>query len=361
MSEWKKLSKNEKDKALEIHDKAIVIDSSICPKQGDDSFFNRANKGGVSAVNSTMIYPIDDFRRSMERIAHQYMWLNTYKDRGFVATTTQDIERAKKEGKVAIIFGPQHTDMIENKLYLLEVFHKLGVRIIQLTYNENNLVGAGCVEKVDPGLSMFGYAVVEEMNKLGILIDLSHCGVNTTNDTIEASKDPVVFTHTGPRDRFEHFRNKYDSQIKAVTETGGITSLTAFRTCIAKEYGVLATFNDLLDCIDWVVDLVGVDHVGFGTDFEEDRVEIGELIWRPDGRPQLMRGVSQEEAIRIYSAGQYTRDEEKEKLSINADIPTIEHFPRLTMGLVHRGYSESDILKVLGGNYMRVFKKVWGE
>jgi len=352
MSEWKKLSKNEKDKATEIHEKAIVIDTSICPKQGDDSFFIRAKKGGVNAVNSTMLYPFDDFRRSLERIAHQYMWLNTYKDRGFVVTTVQDIERAKKEGKVGIIFGPQHADMIENKLYLLEVFYKLGIRVVQLTYQGNNLLGAGCVEKVDPGLSMFGHAVVEEMNRLGILIDLSHCGVNTTNDAIEVSKDPVVFTHTGPRDRFEHFRNKYDSQIKAVAEKGGITSITVYRPCIARGYGIAATFGDLLDCIDWVVDLVGVDHVGYGTDFEEDPVEIDYLMWRPDGRPR----VGSEEIRRIYAAGQ-----PREQVGVKLDFNSIEHFPRLTMGLLYRGYSERDILKILGGNYMRVFKKVWGE
>jgi len=352
MSEWKKLSKNQIDEAMEIHEKAIVIDSSICPKQGDDSFFNRANKGGVSAVNSTMLYPFDDFRRSMERIAHQYMWLNTYKDRGLVATTVKDIERAKKEGKVGIIFGPQHPDMIENKLYLLEVFHKLGIRVVQLTYQSNNLLGAGCIEKVDPGLSMFGYAVVEEMNRLGIVIDLSHCGVNTTNDAIEASKDPVGFTHTGPRDRFEHFRNKYDYQLKAVAEKGGITSITVYRPCIARGYGIPATFGDLLDCIDWVVDLVGIDHVGYGTDFEEDPVEIDYLMWRPDGRPR----VGSEEIRRIYAAGQ-----PREQVGVKLDFNSIEHFPRLTMGLLYRGYSEKDILKVLGGNYMRVFKKVWGE
>ncbi len=350
MSEWKKLSKNEKDEAMEIHKKAIVIDTSLCPKQGDDSFFNRAKKGGVNAVNSTMLYPFDDFRRSMERIAHQYMWLNTYKDRGFVATNVHDIERAKKEGKVAIIFGPQHADMIENKLYLLDVFHKLGIRVVQLTYQSNNLLGAGCLEKVDPGLSMFGHAVVDEMNRLGIVVDLSHCGVNTTNDAIEASKDPVVFTHTGPRDRFEHFRNKYDYQIKAIAEKGGVSSITVYRPCIARGYGIPATFEDLLDCIDWVVDLVGVDHVGFGTDFEEDPVEIDHLMWRPDGRPH----VGSEEIRRIYAAGQ-----PKEQVGVKLDFNSIEHFPRLTMGLVHRGYSESDILKILGGNYMRVFKEVW--
>jgi len=356
MSEWTKLSKNEKDKALEIHEKAIVLDSSLVPKLRDDSFFKRAKKGSVTAANVTMLYPWDDFRISMERIAQQYMWLNTYKNRALLATTARDIETAKKEGKVAIIFGPQNADYIENKLYLLEVYHKLGIRIVQLTYNENNLLGAGCVEKVDPGLSMFGHAVVEEMNRLGILVDLSHCGINTTNDAIEASKDPVVFTHTGPRDRYDHFRNKYDSQIKAVAETGGVTSLTAFRTCIARGYGIPTTFEDLLDCIDWVVNLVGVDHVGFGTDFEEDPVEIGELMWRPDGRPNIMRGLSPDEARRIYSGGQ-----PREQVGIRLDFNSIEHFPRLTMGLVYRGYSENDILKVLGGNYMRVFKKVWGE
>lgn len=341
---------------MEIHRKAIVIDTSIVPKVRDDSHFERAKKGGLTASNATVTRSWDDFRRGIERIAQYYMWLDKYKDKGLLATTTRDIERAKKEGKAAIIFGPQNTDPIENKLYLLKIFHQLGVRILQLTYNMNNLVGAGCVEKVDPGLSRFGRTVVEEMNRLGILIDLSHCGVNTTNDAIELSKDPVTFTHTGPRDRFDHFRNKYDYQIKALAEKGGLVSITAYAPCIAKKHGVAATFEDLLDCIEWVVNLVGIDHVGFGTDFEEDPKELEEDAWRPDGRPQMIPGVSPEEARRIYSAGQ-----PREKVGIRADFNSIEDFPRFTMGLVHRGYSDNEIIKILGGNYMRVFKKVWRE
>ncbi|MFC1804022.1 dipeptidase [Thermoproteota archaeon] len=328
----------------------------MVPKLSDDSYFNRAKKGGVTSCNATMLMPWDDFRRSIERIAYYYMWMNKYKDKSILATTAKDIENAKKEGKNAIIFGPQNADMIENKLYLLKVFHQLGVRIIQLTYNELNLLGAGCVEKVDPGLSLFGMNAVEEMNRLGILIDLSHCGVITTNDAIELSKDPVLFTHTGPRDRFDHIRNKYDYQIKALAEKGGLVSLTAFAACNVKEYGVPATFADLLDCIDHVVNLVGVDHVGFGTDFEEDPDEISVDLWRPDGRPEIISRISPEEAYRIYSAGQ-----PREKIGLRADFNSVEHFPRLTMGLVNRGYSDNEITKILGGNYLRVFKKIWGK
>jgi membrane dipeptidase len=358
ISEWKNLSKDQVEHAYEIHNKAIVIDTSIVPKLSDDSYFERAKKGGVTACNATMLMPWDDFRRSIERIAKYYMWMEKYKDKGLLALSAEDIENAKKEGRSAIIFGPQNADMIENKLYLLKVFHQLGVRIIQLTYNENNLLGAGCVEKVDPGLSLFGMNVVDEMNRLGLLIDLSHCGVNTTDDAIELSKDPVLFTHTGPRGRFEHIRNKSDDQMQALAEKGGLISLTAFAPCNAKEYGVPATFADLLDCVDYVVNLVGVDHIGFGTDFEEDPEEISVDLWRPDGRPQIIARMSPEEARRIYSAGQY---ETEERVGLRADFSSIEHFPRLTMGLLNRGYSDNEITKILGGNYLRVFKEIWGK
>ena len=353
MSEWEKLSKNELDRATEIHEKAIVIDTSNVPKIGDGSYFDRAERGGVTASNATMLMPWDDLWRAVEHIAQQYMWLEEHKERGLLATSAGDIEAAKAEGRSAIIFGPQNCDMIADKLYLLRVFHRLGARVIQPTYNNLNLIGAGCTERVDPGLSMFGHDVVEELNRLGILIDLSHCGVNTTDDVVEASTDPVAYTHTGPRDRFDHFRNKYDYQIKALVEKGGMVAITPYTPCIARAVGVPATFGDFLDCIDHVVDLVGADHVGVGTDVEEDPEEIGRNIWRPDGRPPIIAGMSDEDARRVYMVGQPTGGLH--------DLHSVEHLPRVTMGLVHRGYSDSEITGILGGNYMRLFRKVWGE
>ena len=353
MSEWEELSQNEKDHAIEIHKKAIVIDTSNMPKVGDGSHFERAWKGGVTASNATTLMPWDDFRRSIEHIAQNYMWLENNKERGFLATNANDIERAKREGKTAIIFGPQNLDMIEDKLYLLSVFHKLGIRVIQITYNSLNLIGAGCTEKNDPGLSRFGETVVDEMNRLGILIDLSHCGVKTTDETIELSRDPVAFTHTGPRVRFDHFRNKYDYQIKAVAEKKGLIAITPFTPCIARAHGVSATFRDFLDCIDYVVNLVGVDCLGVGTDIEEDPVEIAGNVWRPDERPPIIGGMSEADAREIYMVGQPT--------GILRDLNSIEYFPRVTMGLVHRGYSDQEITKILGGNFLKLLKRVWEE
>jgi membrane dipeptidase len=351
MAEWEKLSDDEVEHALVIHRRAIVIDTSIVPKIGDSSFFDRAEEGGLTACNSTMLMPWDDMRRGIEHIAQQYMWLEEYKERGVLVTSAEDIEEAKLEGRTGIIFGPQNADVIEDKLYLLEVFHRLGVRIIQPTYNNLNLIGAGCTEKKDPGISRFGEEVIKEMNRLGILIDLSHCGVNTTDEAIELSSDSVAFTHTGPRDRFNHFRNKYDYQLKALTEKGGMVSVTPFTPCIAEEEGVPATFSDFLDCIDYMVDLVGVDHVGIGTDIEEDPAEIAGNIWRPDGRPPIIAGMSEKEARKIYMAGQPSG-----KLP---DLESIEFLPRVTMGLVYRGYSDDEIIKILGDNYLQLFKGVW--
>jgi membrane dipeptidase len=352
MTEWKTLSKDQKERALEIHRKSIVVDTSLTPKHGDSSFFDRAEKGGITACNSTMLTPWDDMSRAIEHIAQQYTWLGKYSERGVLVTSVNDIEKAKEEGRAGIIFGPQNADMIDDKLYLLEVFHRLGVRIIQPTYNNLNLIGAGCTEKKDPGISRYGETVLDEMNRLGILIDLSHCGVNTTDEAIELSRDPVAFTHTGPRNRFDHFRNKYDYQIKAVAEKGGVISITPFTPCIAREAGVPATFSDFLDCIDYVVNLVGVDHVGVGTDIEEDHEQIGRDIWRPDGRPPIILGMSSEkEARKIYMVGQPSG-----KLP---DLQSIEYFPRVTMGLVTRGYTDKEITKILGGNYLELFHKVW--
>src|SRR5262249_54940219 len=155
----------------------------------------------------------ENFREAMDNIAAWLRRFETYRDTLIPIHTVADIQRAKEAGQVGIILGWQNASPIENDLSRLALFYALGVRVIQITYNERNLLGNGCYERTDEGLSHFGVDAIREMNRLGILIDLSHVGDHTTLDAIEVSEKPVAFTHANARAFFDHPRNKTDEAL----------------------------------------------------------------------------------------------------------------------------------------------------
>jgi membrane dipeptidase len=166
---------------------------------------------------------------------------------------TRDIAAAKASDRTGIILGFQNGSPIEDRLDYLALFKQLGVGIIQLTYNTQNFIGSGCYESHDSGLSDFGREVVAEMNRVGIAVDLSHVGPRTTDDTIEFSKDPVVFSHVLPAELKAHPRNKQTRQLKAVADSGGLVSVTMFPPFLPK--GSESTVDDYAEIIEWMVNL----------------------------------------------------------------------------------------------------------
>ena len=215
-----------KDRSIALHAESIIIDG-LNISRWSEAVFEQMSQGGLTAINATIAIH-EGFRETIGNIAHWHRLFDQYRSMITPVQSVDDIRRAKREKKVGVIFGFQSTDPIERDLYLLSVFKELGVRIIQLTYNERNYIGDGCLERTDCGLSLFGLEVIEEMNRLGILIDLSHTGYRTAMETIEASKQPVVFTHANPRTLCDHPRNKTDEQIRAVVEKGGLIGPTSF-------------------------------------------------------------------------------------------------------------------------------------
>ena len=181
--------------ARELYDRSVVIDGLNVSNWSSPAVYQSLHRGGVTAVNAT-IAVWEGYRETMDNIA---AWLRRFREHADILTqvkTVQDIHRAKKEGRAGIILGFQNASPIENDLARLELFHALGVRIIQLTYNERNLLGDGSRERVDGGLSNFGMDAVKEMNRLGILVDLSHVGDRSTLEAAELSTKPVACTHT---------------------------------------------------------------------------------------------------------------------------------------------------------------------
>jgi len=197
-----------------IHDDAIIIDGLQINRWSRD-VFDDMRRGGLTAVNCT-VAAWEDFRGTMDNIAQFKRWFREHHDVIVQVFTTEDIRRAKREGKTGLYLGWQNTWPIQDRIEYLDLFHALGVRVMQLTYNTHNLVGSGCWESEDSGLSDFGRDVVDEMNALGILVDLSHVGSKTSHDAIVHSKQPVAYTHCAPASFLDHPRNKTDEQLKFI-------------------------------------------------------------------------------------------------------------------------------------------------
>lgn len=326
--------------AKQLHERSIVIDGLNVSRWGEEAVYRHLHEGGLTAINATVAV-WEGTQGTLRNIARFYKDFDTYSRYIRQVTCLDDIRKAKEEGRVGIIFGFQNSSPIEDDLDLVEVFHRLGVRAIQITYNDLNLVGAGCYERRDVGLSQFGVDLVAEMNRLGMVIDLSHVGHRTTMDAIETSEDPVWFSHTNPRRLCDHPRNKTDEEVKALVAKGGIVGANSFPTFLARGYD--STLEDVLDVVDYWVDLVGIDSVGIGLDFTELHTREW-FNWLMAGK---LKGST------VFPLPY--------PIPLPAGITRADEMPNLTAGLVGRGYSEEEVQKIMGLNVLRLFDRVWKE
>ncbi|NOZ19910.1 MAG: dipeptidase [Planctomycetes bacterium] len=268
------------------------------------------------------------------------------------AVTVKDIRRAHTEGKLCLVWelnSPLVASRMEDgreELRWLDIFHMLGVRVMHLTYNRRNLIGTGCTERSDGGLSEFGRDVIQRMNELGILVDVPHSSRQTVLDAAKVSEKPIAATHTCCRALYDHPRGRTDEEIKAIAEKGGLIGILTIPTFIGEK----GTLADMLDQIDHVADLVGVDHVAIGTDAVYASPAPGvELRPMPKARPGNWWGNWRD--VRVHEKGV---SEENRTGSL-----AWTNWPFFTVGLVTRGYSDDDIEKILSGNLLRVFGEVW--
>ena len=320
-----------------LHESAIVIDGLIIANWGRD-VFEDMRRGGLTAANCTCCV-WENFRGAMNNIAHWKRMFHENSDIISQVYSSEDIHRAKSDGKTGIILGWQNISGIEDQIPYLQLFKELGVGVIQMAYNTQNLVGTGCYESRDSGLSDFGHEVVAEMNRVGIMCDLSHVGPKTSQDVIKASTKPVAFTHCLPSGLKQHPRNKDDEELKFIADRGGFVGVTMFPPFLKR--GVDSTVDDYIEAIDYVINIAGEDQVGVGTDFTQgyDR-PFFEWITHDKGY-----------ARKLTEFGEIINPE---------GIRTIGDFPNLTAAMARAGWSESKIRKVIGENWVRVLKDVWG-
>jgi len=334
-----KLSKEEEERAEELHKRSLVIDlhSHLL---AEDFVGNtpRIKRSGVDGFIEAVAAIEEEFEPSMKLLGRYIEEVEKHPD-FLPAFSAQDFLKAKELGKQALMFQLE-PQTFSRHLENIEIAYGLGVRMALLTFNTRNFVGDGCGERTDSGLSYFGYEVIECMNELGMLIDLSHCGVQTTLDAIEASKDPVMCNHTGARALYPQCKRlKTDEELKALADKGGIVGISAVPNQLSgsPEQGI----EDLLNHIDYIVKLIGVDHVAIGLDnVFGDHVEYHRQ--------------AAETTFKLQYIGQ----------ELNAPymwgIESPEEWPNITRGLVARGYSDEEIEKIIGGNALRVIREVVG-
>ncbi|MBA3713430.1 MAG: membrane dipeptidase [Pyrinomonadaceae bacterium] len=250
-----------------------------------------------------------------------------------------DLDRVKKSGKIGVLLGLQNSNQFRNPDDV-DFFRSLGQRVSQLTYNTRNLIGNGSTERRDEGISDFGIAIIERMNKVGMAVDVSHCGDRTTLDAFEISKKPVLITHSNCRALVPgHPRLKTDEAIKKVGETGSVIGITGVRMFVKGDEPT--TIEHVLDHFDHVAELIGPQHLGVGSDID---------LYGYDAMPPELN-----KRLRASYKGSYGFRE-------RIDIEGLNHPQRmfdLTEGLIRRKYSDKDIEGILGGNFKRALAQTW--
>jgi membrane dipeptidase len=259
------------------------------------------------------------------------------------AETTADIVRAKQSGQIAFVPSLEAATPIENELDRLDILYGLGIRSSGIAYSEANTLGCGLRELNDGGLTEFGRAAVQRMNKLGIAIDISHSGDQTSLDTIEISDKPIFITHAGARGLWNTRRMKPDEVLKKCAEKGGVIGVEAApHTTLTREHP-RHSIESFMQHFEYCVALMGIDHVAFGPDtLFGDHVALHHAFARQ---------------LSIKSA--HGQQEFQEVEFVDGVENPAEEFPNIVRWLVKHNYTDDDIRKVLGDNAMRVLKEVW--
>ncbi|MGH6780476.1 MAG: dipeptidase [Sphingomonadaceae bacterium] len=304
------------------------MDAADFRASGITGFHNAIGTGGPQAREETLTW-IAAWQGFAGRNSHVFSLVDK----------AADLDRAKREGKCAVIMGLQNSEHFQ-KVEDVKLFHQLGQRTSQLTYNSQNLLGSGSTDRIDGGVSDFGEAIIKAMNAVGMLVDVSHCGDRTTLDAIALSPKPIAITHSNCRALNNHPRLKTDEAIRALGAKGGVMGITGVRMFVRDKEPT--TIAHMVDHIDHAVKLIGIDHVGIGSDADLN----GYDDMPADQYKQLKAGYKSSYAFR-------------DKIDTDGfDSPTKTY--DLAEELIRRNYSNENIAAVLGGNFRRLLGATWG-
>lgn len=326
-----------------LYDNALVIDALSFAHKWDDDEWAAVQQSGYSGIVTSLNRR--DLQTAIDELLDWQKRVEEFPERYLIALNAKDFTRAKREKKLAVMMNFQNSTMLDGDVDNVDALHALGMRCFQLTYNFRNLVGDGCLERTNAGLSDFGVEVVARMNKTGVLVDLSHCGAQTTLDGIAFSEKPVAITHSMvEKFRPGHPRAKTDDQIRALADKGGVFGVAALGYFIGKNPGTDTTIEHYADHIEHAVNVIGIEHVGLSTDFpvrgleswitKEDWYEPRLTIFKPSYDVQWPPYIP--------------------------ELDTPDRFRNLVAVLDRRGWKSRDLERLLGGNWMRLFKDVFG-
>ena len=309
-----------------------------------EKIFKQMRKGNVDAVHVTITYH-ENFRETVLQIEKWNRFFEQFPDLIFQGRTAADIKVAKDTKRTAIFFGSQNPSCIEDDIGLVEILHTLGLRFMQLTYNNQSLLAAGCYEADDPGLTRMGREVVSEMNRVGLVVDMSHSAERSTLDAIEYSSRPIAITHANPSFWHSALRNKSNSVLKALGESKGMLGFSIYPHHLKN--GSNCSVQSFCDMVAKTIDLMGEDNVGIGTDLCQDQ---------PDSVVEWMR------------VGRWTKSIDYGEGS--ADKPGFPEMPNwfggnldfsnISTGLKNTGMDASMVSKVMGVNWYNFFSNSFG-
>jgi len=305
--------------------------------------------GGVTACNWTVAAPgiltPNDLAGVTRLVARVRGALSAQDSTARLIATTDDIRRCASDGVPGVILGFQDPAAIEQTPELIEVFHTLGVRVIQVTYQRQGSLGSGSGESMDGGLTDFGHQCIEMMNNVGILIDLSHVGPRTTLDSIDASAKPCAFTHTAASAITPHPRTKTDEAIRLLAARGGVLGVIGVSAYLRPDGNAGTTVDDIVNQVLHIADLVGIDHVGIGLDIVEGMTED---FWNKRVLPSFAE-----------LPGLETADPFQFETYYPAGLRSMKNMHLIAEALAAHRLSDMEVDKVMGGNFLRLFDEVW--
>ena len=309
-----------------------------------EKIFRQMNDGGVTAVHVTICYH-EDFQEMVQNVIAWNQRFEQYSQLIFHGRTADDVRKADEEGRTAIFFGFQNCSPIEDNIGLVEVCHQLGVRFMQLSYNNQSMLAAGCYEMDDAGITRMGRQIIKEMNRVGLVVDMSHSAKRSTLEAIEISERPIAITHANPSNWCDALRNKSDDVLKSLAESGGMLGFSMYPHHLKDKSD--CQLDDFCGMIARTAEMIGVERIGFGSDLCQDQ---------PDSVVEWMRNGTwtREKDFGEGNASLVGFPEQPNWFKENRDFENILNCLRKI------GFSESEVERIAGLNWLEFFEQSFG-
>jgi membrane dipeptidase len=336
--------------AAKLYRDSFILDGNALASIGSwlgrpnlDELARGVRESGVTALKATLGGATGDFAMTVADIAAAQQLMEKKADVFLNVRTPADLERARKEGKVGVIYSFESAAMLEDKIERIELFRQLGVRVMQLTYNRRTPFGVGCLDGEDEGLTELGRKAIAKMNELGVALDLSHSNTRTTADGIAASTKPPIITHAGCRAVYMHPRNKEDRELKALADRGGVVGIymLPYLTASPKQ----PMLDDYLQHLEHALKVCGEEHVGIGSDVPFFHVDDADLA-------EMKQAAEKRKADGIAAPGE-------DRPTYIPDLNTPRKMELIADALLKRGHKTAVVEKILGANFRRVFGEIW--